>query len=68
MTARNVRDTHHKSLREPEVASEYIKEALVSGDKTVIEAALLNIADAYSVKLVHFAVGKEFGGPDSEYD
>ena len=68
MTARNVRDTHHKALREPEVASEYLKDALVSGDKSVIEAALLNITDAYSVKLVHFAVGKEFGGPDSEYD
>lgn len=68
MTARNVRDTHHEALREPEVASEYLKDALVSGDKTVIEAALRNIADAYSVKLAHFAVGREFGGPDSEYD
>jgi DNA-binding phage protein len=68
MIERNVRDTHHKYLREPEVASEYLKEALVSGDKTVIENALRNIADAYSVKIVQFSVGREFGGPDSEYD
>lgn len=68
MTKRNARDTHHKVLRDPEVASEYLKNALVSGDKTIIEHALRNIADAYSVKLANFAVGREFGGPDSEYD
>ena len=68
MAERNVRAAHHKELRDPEVASEYLKNALVSGDKTVIEHALRNIADAYSVKLAHSAVGREFGGPDSEYE
>jgi len=68
MSDRNVRDTHNKALSEPEVASEYLKDALEGGDKSVIEMALRNIAEAYSVKRGQGAVGKEFGGPDCEYD
>lgn len=68
MGSRNVSETHRKHLRDPEVASEYLKDALESGDKAVIGTTLRNIADAYSVEMVQCAVGREFGGPDCEYD
>ncbi|MBE0448841.1 MAG: hypothetical protein IBX64_12260 [Actinobacteria bacterium] len=51
MGTRNVRETHNKHLREPEVAAEYLKEALENGDKAVIQLALCHIADAYGVEI-----------------
>jgi len=44
--ARNVRVTHSEYLRDPEVAAEYLSEALEDGDPAVILMALRNIAEA----------------------
>lgn len=44
--ARNVRATHNEHLRDPEMAAEYLSEALEEGDASVILMALRNIAEA----------------------
>ena len=44
--AHNVRATHSEQLRDPEVAAEYLSEALEDGDAAVILMALRNIAEA----------------------
>ncbi|TLM80017.1 addiction module antidote protein [Microbulbifer harenosus] len=44
--APNVRATHNEHLRDPEVAAEYLSEALEEGDASVILMALRNIAEA----------------------
>lgn len=44
--ARNVRATHSEHLRDPEVAAEYLSDALEDGDAAVILMALRNIAEA----------------------
>lgn len=44
--ARNVRATHNEQLRDPEIAAEYLSEALEDGDAAVILMALRNIAEA----------------------
>jgi DNA-binding phage protein len=67
MTSRNVKVTHMAQLVDTDVASEYLKEALESGDKRVIQLALRNIANAYAVDIAQCAVGREYGGPDCEY-
>lgn len=46
MATRNVRATHNKHLRDPEVATEYLNEAIESGDKSIVLMALRNIAEA----------------------
>ena len=46
MATRNIRATHNKHLRDPEVATEYLNEAIESGDKAIILMALRNIAEA----------------------
>jgi probable addiction module antidote protein len=46
MASRNVRATHNKHLRDPEVATEYLNEAIENGDKSVILMAIRNIAEA----------------------
>jgi len=43
---RNVRATHNEHLRDPEIAAEYLSEALEDGDAAVILMALRNIAEA----------------------
>jgi probable addiction module antidote protein len=43
---RNVRETHSEHLRDPEIAAEYLSEALEDGNATVILMALRNIAEA----------------------
>jgi len=43
---RNVRATHSKHLRDPQIAAEYLNEALEDGDASVILMALRNIAEA----------------------
>ena len=43
---RNVRETHTEHLRDPEVAAEYLSEALEDGEAAVILMALRNIAEA----------------------
>ena len=44
--ARNIRATHSEHLRDPDVAAEYLSEALEQGDAAVILMALRNIAEA----------------------
>jgi probable addiction module antidote protein len=46
MASRNVRATHNKHLRDPEVATEYLNDAIESGDKSVVLMAIRNIAEA----------------------
>ncbi len=46
MATRNVRATHNKHLRDPEVATEYLNEAIESGDKSIVLMAIRNIAEA----------------------
>jgi probable addiction module antidote protein len=46
MATRNVRHTHNQHLRDREVASAYLNEALESDDPTVVLMALRNIAEA----------------------
>lgn len=48
---KNVWETHIKTLWDPEVAAEYLQEAIKSGDKAVMQVALRNIAVAYDVEL-----------------
>ncbi|MET0104837.1 MAG: hypothetical protein ABW072_06795 [Sedimenticola sp.] len=59
MTIRNVKETHSKALRDPEVAAEYLKEALESRDKAVMRIAFCNIADAYDVEIGQSTIGKD---------
>lgn len=49
MATKNVRETHNRNLHDPEVAAEYLKEAIESRDKAVILKALRSIATAYDV-------------------
>jgi len=46
MSSRNVREVHGKHLRDPEVAAEYINQALASDDIAVILMAIRNVVDA----------------------
>ena len=46
MGSRNIRQTHNKHLREPEVAAEYINHALASEDVAIILMAIRNVVDA----------------------
>ena len=46
MKSRNVRTTHSEQLRNPEVAAEYINQALDSEDLAVILMAIRNVAEA----------------------
>lgn len=46
MSSRNVREVHSKHLRDPEVAAEYINQALASDDIAVILMAIRNVVDA----------------------
>ena len=43
---RSVRVTHNSLLREPEIAAEYLSEALGEGDPAVVLLALRNVAEA----------------------
>lgn len=44
--ARNVKHTHAEYLRDPEVAAEYLSQALEDGDGEVVLMALRNVAEA----------------------
>ncbi len=43
---RNVRTTHSEHLRDPEVAAEYLNQALQEDDPVIVLMALRNIAEA----------------------
>lgn len=59
--ARNVRATHNEHLRDPEVAAEYLSEALEDGDASVILMALRNIAEAQEDGITGLAVRSHLG-------
>jgi probable addiction module antidote protein len=44
--ARNVTATHNEHLRDPEVAAEYLSQALEDNDPAVLLMALRNVAEA----------------------
>lgn len=46
MKSRNVRKTHNEHLRNPELAAEYINQALDSDDPSVVLMAIRNVAEA----------------------
>ncbi|MET0116021.1 MAG: addiction module antidote protein [Sedimenticola sp.] len=59
--ARNVRSTHNQHLRDPEVAAEYLNEALEDADPAVILMALRNIAEAQEGGITELANRSELG-------
>ena len=59
--ARNVRATHNEHLRDPEVAAEYLSEALEDGDASVILMALRNIAESQEDGISGLAARSELG-------
>ena len=46
MASKNVRKTHNKHLINPEIAAEYINDALESNDVSIILMAIRNVVDA----------------------
>ncbi|MBL1278197.1 MAG: putative addiction module antidote protein [Ectothiorhodospiraceae bacterium] len=59
--ARNVRATHSEHLRDPEVAAEYLSEALEEGDSCIVLMALRNIAEAQDGGIAGLAVRAHLG-------
>jgi probable addiction module antidote protein len=47
MATRNVRHTHSELLRDPQIASEYLSEAISSADPSELLMALRNLAEAH---------------------
>lgn len=58
---RNVRVTHNEHLRDPEVAADYLSDALEDGDAAVILMALRNIAEAQEDGIAGLAVRSHLG-------
>jgi DNA-binding phage protein len=61
MGSKNVRETHNKHLRDPEVAAEYINQALASDDVSVILMAIRNVVDAQEGGISGVATKSELG-------
>ena len=59
--ARNVRATHSEHLRDPEVAAEYLSDALEDGDSSVVLMALRNIAEAQDGGIAGLAARAHLG-------
>ena len=59
--SRNVRSTHNVHLRDPEVAAEYLNEALGDGDAEVILMALRNLAEAQEDGISGLAARSQLG-------
>ncbi|MCX7544489.1 addiction module antidote protein [Marinicella gelatinilytica] len=58
---RNVRQTHNLFLKNPEVAAEYLSEALEGGDSSVVLMALRNIAEAQEGGISGLALRSKLG-------
>ena len=58
---RSVRATHDAHLRDPEVAAEYLTEALADGDPAVILMALRNVAEAQEGGIAALAARTHLG-------
>lgn len=61
MMARNVRSTHNELLRNPEVAAEYLNDALEDGDPAVILMAIRNLAEAQEDGITGLAIRSDLG-------
>lgn len=46
MGSRNIKETHNKHLRDPDVAAEYLNYAFSSEDKAIILMAIRRVVDA----------------------
>jgi len=57
----NVRITHNKHLRDPEIAADYLSEAFEDGDASVILMALRNIAEAQEYGIAGLAARSQLG-------
>jgi probable addiction module antidote protein len=58
---RNVRATHNEYLRDPEVALEYLNEALEDGDVSIMLMALRNVAEAQEDGIAGLASRADLG-------
>ncbi len=58
---RNIRSTHNTLLRDPNVAADYLSEALEEGDAAVILMALRNIAEAQEDGITGLAMRSHLG-------
>ena len=58
---RNVRMTHREHLRDPEVAAEYLNEALEEANLAVVLMALRNIAEAQEGGIAGLAARSHLG-------
>ncbi len=61
MPSRNVRSIHNQHLRDPEVAAEYMNDALESNDPAVVLMALRNIVDAQEEGIAGLAEKTKLG-------
>lgn len=59
--ARNVKITHAEHLRDPEVAAEYLSEALEDGDPAIVLMALRNVAEAQEGGIAGLAARARLG-------
>ena len=59
--SRNIRSTHNEILRDPEVAAEYLNEALEDSDPAVILMAIRNLAEAQEDGITGLATRSELG-------
>jgi probable addiction module antidote protein len=58
---RNVRQTHNRILKDPEVAAEYLSEALEDGTPSIVLMALRNIAEAQEGGIAGLAARSNLG-------
>lgn len=58
---RNVRSTHNKFLRDPQVAAEYLSDALAEAEPGVVLMALRNIAEAQEGGIAGLAARTQLG-------
>ncbi|MCF6301488.1 MAG: putative addiction module antidote protein [Proteobacteria bacterium] len=58
---RNVRQTHNELLKDPEVAAEYLSEALKDGTPSIVLMALRNIAEAQEGGIAGLAARSHLG-------
>jgi len=58
---RNVRQTHNEILKDPEVAAEYLSEALEDGTPSIVLMALRNIAEAQEGGISGLAARSDLG-------
>ena len=59
--ARNIRTTHSEHLRDPEVAAEYLNQALQEDEPGVVLMALRNIAEAQEGGIAGLAARSHLG-------